>query len=322
MPKKKIKIICTLGPQSINSSFLKFSNNNVNLLRLNMSHLSINKLVQSIKFVRKYSKIPICIDTEGAQIRTKVKKEKNYIRGQKLKISNYNGGFGLYPSNVYSQLKVNDILNIGFSNLNLKVINIKNKILCKVISAGKLENNKGVYIKNRKIKLNYLTNKDFKAIEIGKKLNINYFALSFTNSLDDILKFNKLLKNKNKIFKIETLNAVRNFKSILKKGKFFLIDRGDLSKDVDIENMPLVQRKLFKMKKKYKNKKIFVATNLLESMLENSYPNRGEANDIYNSLEMGAAGLVLAAETAIGRHPRDTVRFLQKMIKTFNRAKS
>jgi len=287
-----------------------------------MSHLSINKLVQSIKFVRKYSKIPICIDTEGAQIRTKVKKEKNYIRGQKLKISNYNGGFGLYPSNVYSQLKVNDILNIGFSNLNLKVINIKNKILCKVISAGKLENNKGVYIKNRKIKLNYLTNKDFKAIEIGKKLNINYFALSFTNSLDDILKFNKLLKNKNKIFKIETLNAVRNFKSILKKGKFFLIDRGDLSKDVDIENMPLVQRKLFKMKKKYKNKKIFVATNLLESMLENSYPNRGEANDIYNSLEMGAAGLVLAAETAIGRHPRDTVRFLQKMIKTFNRAKS
>ena len=322
MPKKKIKIICTLGPQSINSSFLKFSNNNVNLLRLNMSHLSINKLVQSIKFVRKYSKIPICIDTEGAQIRTKVKKEKNYIRGQKLKISNYNGGFGLYPSNVYSQLKVNDILNIGFSNLNLKVINIKNKILCKVISAGKLENNKGVYIKNRKIKLNYLTNKDFKAIEIGKKLNINYFALSFTNSLDDILKFNKLLKNKNKIFKIETLNAVRNFKSILKKGKFFLIDRGDLSKHVDIENMPLVQRKLFKMKKKYKNKKIFVATNLLESMLENSYPNRGEANDIYNSLEMGAAGLVLAAETAIGRHPRDTVRFLQKMIKTFNRAKS
>ena len=85
--------------------------------------------------------------------------------------------------------------------------------------------------------------------------------------------------------------------------------------------MPLVQRKLFKMKKKYNNKKIFVATNLLESMLENSYPNRGEANDIYNSLEMGAAGLVLAAETAIGKHPRDTVRFLQKMIKTFNRVK-
>ena len=321
MSKKKIKIICTLGPKSINSSFLKFSNNNVNLLRLNMSHLTISQLAKSIKFIRKYSKIPICIDTEGAQIRTKVKKEKHYRLGQNLKISNFNNNFCLYPRNVYSQLKVNDILNVGFSNLNLKVINLKNKILCKVITAGKLENNKGVYLKNRKIKLNYLTEKDFKAIEIGKKLNINYFALSFTNSLSDIIKFNKLLKNKNKIFKIETLNAVKNFKSILKKGQIFLIDRGDLSKEVDIENVPLVQRKLFKLKKKYKNKKMYVATNLLESMLENSYPTRGESNDIYNSLEMGANGLVLAAETAIGKHPKDTVQFLQKMIKTFNRAK-
>ena len=80
MPKKKkIKIICTLGPKSINRRFLKFSNHNINLLRLNMSHLTINQLIKSIKFIRKYSKIPICIDTEGAQIRIKVKKE-NFLR--------------------------------------------------------------------------------------------------------------------------------------------------------------------------------------------------------------------------------------------------
>ena len=107
----------------------------------------------------------------------------------------------------------------------------------------------------------------------------------------------------------------------MKKGQIFLIDRGDLSKEVNIENIPLVQRKLFKLKKKYKSKKMYVATNLLESMLENSYPTRGESNDIYNSLEMGANGLVLAAETATGKHPRGTIQFLQKMIKTFNRAK-
>ena len=103
MSEKRIKIICTLGPKSINSSFLKFSNNNVNLLRLNMSHLTISQLTKSIKFIRKYSKIPICIDTEGAQIRTKVKREKNYRRGQKLRISNLSGDFCLYPGNVYSQ---------------------------------------------------------------------------------------------------------------------------------------------------------------------------------------------------------------------------
>ena len=322
MPKKKkIKIICTLGPKSINRSFLKFSNHNINLLRLNMSHLTINQLIKLIKFIRKYSKTPICIDTEGAQIRTKVKKE-NFLRvGQSVKISNSQGKILLYPENVFDQLKINDILIVGFSNLVLKVIKKADNIRCKVISAGKIQNNQGVHVDNRKIKLNFLTKKDFKAIEIGKKFNINYFALSFTNSAQDIIKFNRLLKNKNKIFKIETSRAVKNFKSMLTKGDCFLIDRGDLSKEVKIENIPVVQRKLFKLKRKFKNKKIYVATNLLDSMLVDSYPNRGEANDIYSSLEMGASGLVLAAETAISKYPENAVRFLQKMIKTFNKFK-
>ena len=145
--------------------------------------------------------------------------------------------------------------------------------------------------------------------------------MSFTNTTDDIIKFNKLLKKENKIFKIETLKAVKSFKLILKKGNNFLIDRGDLSKDVKVENIPLVQRKLFKLKRKFKNKNIFVATNLLETMLKDNYPTRGEANDIFSTIEMGANGLVLAAETAIGMHPKDTVIFLQKMIKVFKKNK-
>ena len=318
----KIKIICTLGPKSINKNFLKFSNKNIDLLRLNMSHLSINKLKKTINFVKKNSKIPICIDTEGAQIRVQTKKEKFLKIGQIIKLSNQKGDIKLYPDYVLSKLKVGDILNVGFSNLSIKIIKKREKIYCKVISAGKIENNKGVHLENRKIKLNFLTSKDLKAIQIGKKLKIKYYALSFTNSVDDIVKFNKLLKKKKKIFKIETQSAIKNFHKMLKKGDFFLIDRGDLSKDVKIENIPIVQRNLFKLKLKYKTKKIYVATNLLESMLENNYPTRGEANDIFNSLEMGASGLVLAAETAIGKHPKDTVKFLKKMILAFKRSKS
>ena len=191
----------------------------------------------------------------------------------------------------------------------------------KVISSGNLEDKKGVHIENRKINLDYLTEKDLQAIKIAKKFKIKNYALSFTNSANDIIKFNHLLKGNNKIFKIETLKAIKNFKSILKNGSYFLIDRGDLSKDVKIENIPIVQRNLFKLKRKFINKKIFVATNLLESMLENNYPNRGEANDIYNSLEMGADGLVLAAETAIGKYPKDAVIFLKKLIKAFEKNK-
>ena len=319
--KKKIKIICTLGPKSLNKEFLKFSKNKINLLRLNMSHLSLDNLKKSIKFIKKHTKIPICIDTEGAQIRTKVRKERFLKFDQKIKITNIEGDINLYPESIYKQIKINDILNIGFNNLKVKVIKNKNNILCKVLSSGKLENNKGVHIENRKIKLNYLTKKDFEAIKIGEKFKIKNYALSFTNSTDDIMKFNNLLKGKNKIFKIETLEAVKNFKSILKKGNYFLIDRGDLSKDVKVENIPIVQRNLFKLKKNYKNKKMFVATNLLESMLENNYPTRGESNDIFNSLEMGAEGLVLAAETAIGKYPKDAVIFLQKMIRAFEKNK-
>ena len=98
---------------------------------------------------------------------------------------------------------------------------------------GYFENNK--YLKNRKIKINYLTKKDFDAIKIGNQNKIKNYALSFTNNKDDVLRFNKLLKKENKIFKLETKSALKNLNQILRLGKNFLIDRGDLSKDISIE---------------------------------------------------------------------------------------
>ena len=97
-----------------------------------------------------------------------------------------------------------------------------------------------------------------------------------------------------------------------------MIDRGDLSKDISIEMMPVAQRKIIKIGIK-KNKDIYVATNFLESMLKNNYPTRGEVNDIYNTLEMGSKGLVLAAETAVGKHPVQCVLFLKNIVKIFNK---
>ena len=103
---------------------------------------------------------------------------------------------------------------------------------------------------------------------------------------------------------------------MFKHGKDFLIDRGDLSKEVSIENIPYYQRKILSKAKK-DNKNIFVATNCLESMINNSYPTRAEANDIYNILELDAKGLVLAAETAVGKYPYESILFLKRMIKIY-----
>ena len=161
-----------------------------------------------------------------------------------------------------------------------------------------------------------MTNKDLEAIKIAKSFNISNFALSFTRSHLDIIKFNSLLKSSRKIFKLETKNAIQNLNKIFKYGKDFLIDRGDLSKETSVEKIPIYQRHI--MSKAKKNKKnIFVATNCLESMIINPYPTRAEANDIYNILELEAKGLVLAAETAIGKFPVESIIFLKKMIKTY-----
>lgn len=316
--KKKIEVFCTLGPACLNKKFLKFSNSNINLLRLNMSHLNIDQLKKNILYIRKFSKVPICIDTEGAQIRTKSKLTKYLKKGIKIKIFK-NKNFYFYPDDVFNKLKINDKLDIGFRGLCVKVEK-KNKdfLTCKVQRAGFFEPNKGVHLINRSIRLNYLTKKDFEAIEIGKKFNIKYYALSFTNNHADVIKFNNLLKKEKKIFKIETKRAIKNLKEIIIRGDNFLIDRGDLSKDIKIENVPIIQRRIIHEAEK-KRKRVYVATNFLESMIDNTYPTRAEVNDIYNTIEMGAKGLVLAAETAIGKNPKECVKILKKVIKVFNK---
>ena len=110
--------------------------------------------------------------------------------------------------------------------------------------SGSLEKNKGVHLSNRKIKLNFLTKKDFEAIKVGKKFKIKNYALSFTNSVNDIVKFSKLLPKEKKIYKIETLQALNNFRLLKKIANNFLIDRGDLSKEISIEKFLCTEKNI------------------------------------------------------------------------------
>lgn len=321
---KKIEIFITLGPSTIKRSILKKISKKANLLRLNMSHLSIGQLKKNLIYLTKIvNKNKICIDTEGAQIRSKLfGKKKKFKINNLLKItsSKINGKFKLYPDYIFNKIKKNDILEIGFDGLVAKAIKFsKNLIYLKVLSPGYFENNKGIHIKNRKIILDYLTEKDLLAIKISKKMGIKNYALSFANKPIDIIKFKSIIGNGRSIFKIETKQAVQNINKLEKLSNDFLIDRGDLSKDVGITNIPIVQRYIFKSKKR--NTKIAVATNFLESMIEKPYPTRAELNDIFNSLEIGATGLVLAAETAIGKYPLECLKLLQMIIKKFNQYK-
>ena len=171
----RIKILVTLGPSSLNSKFLKFSKGNVDLLRLNLSHINSDELSDLIDYIRKYNKTtPICIDTEGAQIRTRLKFKKIFLKkNKKIFINIKNPNFNLYPLYINKILKLKDILDIGFENLILRLIKKnKNNLVFKCISPGYLETNKGVHLVNRKIKLHTLTPKDLECIVLAKRMNI------------------------------------------------------------------------------------------------------------------------------------------------------
>tara|TARA_A100001011_G_scaffold398820_1_gene504677 strand:+ start:2692 stop:3702 length:1011 start_codon:yes stop_codon:yes gene_type:complete len=322
----KIKIICTLGPSSFKKDIIdQLKKNKVNLLRINLSHTKSEEIQKRINFLKKNKVKNICIDTEGAQIRTSfIKKEIFYKKNKKIKIicgQNKSDKKKIYlqPFFKFDKIKKNCVIDIGFSNLSLKVIKNykdKNYILCKTIKSGFLGANKGVHI-NADIELPSLSEKDLFAINLMKRNNINNIAISFVNKVGDVTKVRQLLGKKCYIIsKIETKNALKNLKSISNATNALLIDRGDLSREVPVQDIPLVQEKILKHSNKIK-KPTYVATNLLETMIKQNLPTRAESNDIYASLNQGAKGMVLAAETAIGIDPINCVKFLKKCIKSF-----
>ena len=324
--KQNIKIICTIGPATFKKEKInQLKKLNIDLFRINLSHTKISNLKKRIKNLQNSKINNICIDTEGAQVRTTVlpkkfiKKNKIVIFNKKLK--NKGNSIGLYPNFNFSKLKVKDLTSIGFESLKLKILKIKKNALKTIaVNEGYIESNAGVHF-NRNIKLNGVTKKDVEAIAIAKKLKVNNFALSFANNKNDVINFRKLIGQKsNLISKIESAQAVKNLNDIIKNSDEILIDRGDLSRYVPIEKIPIVQMLILK-KANLKKKKCYVATNLLESMVKKSQPTRAESNDIFSTLDKGADGLVLAAETAKGKYPIECVKFIIKCIKTYKHFK-
>ena len=324
----KIKIICTLGPATFKDSTLKkLKSQRVNIFRINLSHTPKNQILGKIKYLKKRNIKNICIDTEGAQLRTtKVKKKLFFKKNKKIKIVVSDDFCNkkkicLYPKFDLLQCKLNTKIKLGFNNLELKIVKKhknKNFLITKVVNAGYLESNKAVHI-DQNIKLPSLTEKDLFGIKLALKNGVKFFAMSFVNRSSDVIKIRSIIKNKSfLISKIETKSALINLKQISKNSNALLIDRGDLSRYVPLEEIPIAQEMI--IKHGLKNKvPVYVATNLLETMVKEQQPTRAESHDIFSTLRQGASGLVLAAETAIGKNPLDCVLFLKKVIRVFKK---
>ena len=220
---KKVKILTTLGPSSLNKEIIqKLSKRGVDYFRINMSHTSIDELKNHIDKIKKYSEVPICIDSEGAQVRTStVPVNTAFADRQTIKLVSSvkvekPNQIGLWPSEVFPQLKLGDIITIDFDSLLLVVTSVgNNKAEAIVLNGGSVGNNKAVTV-FPSLKLPALSDKDVSAIKLGLKHGIKDFALSFANTAQDVKDLRKITGNDSRIIsKIESKSGVNNLDKIL-----------------------------------------------------------------------------------------------------------
>ena len=319
------KILCTLGPASMNEkTIIRLADLGVSLFRINLSHTKIEDIPEIISYVRNITKIPICLDTEGAQIRngsieggSVVMREHSTVKILGEPITGSNVQFSLYPEYIVEELEVGDFVSVDFDSVLLQVVDTeKDTATMRVLNGGQMGQNKAVTV-NRPITMPPLTEKDRGAIKIGLEMGINNFALSFANNAKDVELIRNLTGNDAFIIsKIECRNGVNNLVKIAENSDAILIDRGDLSREFPIERIPSLQNRIIKHCRTNETE-VYVATNLLESMIHAGTPTRAEVNDIYTTLASGADGLVLAAETAIGHNPVACANMITKMIHSF-----
>jgi len=327
MTKIKTEILCTLGPASFNEQVIKrLDGLGVGLFRINLSHTKAQDLLAIIENIQAYTNVPICLDTEGAQIRTgdfvdlRIElRENSIVRGHRRKVPGDQTGFNFYPNNIVDEFQIGDFISIDFNSVLVQVIGKDDDgVLLRVINGGAVGRNKAVTVE-REIAMAPLTENDRACLAIGMEKGLSHYALSFANCKEDVAEIRRLTSDDAFIIsKIESLPGLANLADIAEGSDALLIDRGDLSRQVPLERIPEVQKAIIKTAKAM-GRKVYVATNLLESMITLPTPTRAEVNDIYNTLLDGADGLVLAAETAIGAHPIACASMVVKMIRNFEK---
>lgn len=308
------QLFTTLGPSTLTPEFLGHLDGQVDLLRLNMSHMTVAGMVDAIDEIRRHTDVPICVDTEGAQIRTANVDERDYSMDDTLVF----GPEQITPTEAWDQIRPGDTMIIGFDGLQVRVLESDTYAMtCRCTQSGRLSPNKGVHVAEHQVTLPALSSKDHQAIATARAMGIETFALSFTQNAQSIEQFERLLPGHRLIYKIETRSAMADLANMFRSGRQFLIDRGDLGKEIGAEQVPVAQRRVMRQRDLTPGTQVYMATNFLESMITRSEPTRAEISDVYTALEQGADGLVLAAETAIGLHPMECVRQVHRIFEVF-----
>lgn len=332
--ENRTKIICTIGPASESESVLrKMLGAGLDCVRLNFSHGTHEQFSRIIHAVRRLSKsmgreIAVIQDLQGPKIRVgelpaagiPVQHGNTVILStHPVSLRQAHADIPIQYRDLPRDVKKGDTILIddGLIELTVEKVNVQHTdIVCRVEVGGVIKSHKGMNVPTASISAEPLTAKDRKDVEFGVKHGVDYIALSFVREAKNIFELKRLLRQKKShakvIAKIERHEAITNMEEIIQASDAVMVARGDLGVEIPAEEVPIHQKKIIHFSNVY-GKPVIVATQMLNSMVENSRATRAEISDAANAIFDHADALMLSNESAVGKYPVEATRTLAKV---------
>jgi pyruvate kinase len=330
--RSKTKIIATIGPASSSKDVLrKLFIEGIDVCRLNFSHGAHEEHLKVINNILELNNelqcnVAILADLQGPKIRigevennSAALKENDEIYLVTKKCTGSNEQLYIGYSEFPQDVKAGETILIDDGKLKLEVIdtNKKDRVKAKVIHGGIISSKKGVNLPDTIISIPSLTKKDINDVNFILDQEVDWIGLSFVRSATDIVDLKKIIRKKKShakvIAKIEKPEALREIDNIIEVSDGIMLARGDLGVEVAFDHVPLIQKQI--VNKCIKNSKpVIIATQMLESMINNFRPTRAEANDVANAVFDGADTLMLSGETSVGKYPIGAINAMQRVI--------
>jgi len=329
----KTKIVATLGPATDTKEILtELAKNGVNVFRINFSHADYDDVKRKVKIIREINaendfNIAILGDLQGPKLRVGVMEEgveledgDTFTFTTESCIGTKEKAFMTYQR-FPKDVKVGEHILVDDGKLMFEVIstNKETEVVVKVIVGGSLKSKKGVNLPNTAISLPALTEKDKADAVFAIEQEVDWMALSFVRTPEDLRMLRDLIAQHSDyripiIAKIEKPEAVANIDALIPYCDGLMVARGDLGVEIPMEDVPLIQKKLVRRAKRARIP-VIIATQMMETMIDNPVPTRAEVNDVANSIMDGADAVMLSGETSVGKHP---LKVIQKMSEIIN----
>lgn len=328
MVDKKTKIICTIADNRCEPEFIRqLFENGMNVVRINSAHATLEGAQKIVDNVRSVSdKIGILIDTKGPEVRlTQMENSVGFLAhtGETVRIYDdptktcKRGVLYTTYSHMSEDIPIGSDILIDDGSVDMSVVEKEEgALVCKVMNEGVIKGHKSVNIPNVHINLPAVTEKDRMFIDWAIAANIDFIAHSFVRSAKDVLEIQEILDAAQShlkiISKIENQQGIDNLDDILNYSYGVMVARGDLGVEIPAERIPLVQKEIVhscRMRKK----PVIVATQMLQSMIENPRPTRAEVTDVANAIFQSADAIMLSGESAFGQYPVEAVATMSKI---------